>query len=239
MHATNIRAVSFDVWVTLIRSDPGFKPRRNEDLRLRFAPHLDSVVFDSAVRAYDKKADVLAEKTGSDYGFVDRLALLFNGLEVPFDPSSDAVEEAYVEQERLARLLHPRPYHADLPEMLRDLSSVMPLAVTSNTGMLPGTLMRRLLDQAGFAGVFTHFTFSDEVGVNKPKPGIFAHMLTGLSSTIPTLAAAEVLHVGDNPVADGHGATAFGMQAALVNTTDVVSAPVDAFVKAFLLKVRR
>ncbi len=227
MASPAIRGVSFDLWVTLIRSDPGFKRRRNEHLRALFAPHLSSEQFDVALREHDKQADVLAEQTGTDYGFTERLLLLSDALGLNIDPASPALGRAHAEQERLTLEFHPHPYHPDLPALVADLATHVPVAVTSNTGMLPGVLMRRLLARAGFDGVFSHLTFSNEVGVCKPKGEIFAHTYQGLAALVPDLRPEEVLHVGDNPVADIEGGAAFGMQTALVNAPQCGSLPIN------------
>lgn len=222
-----IRAVSFDLWVTLIRSDPGFKPLRNEHLRTTFAPHMAPAEFDTALRAWDKQADVLSEASGTDYGFEDRLALMFDHLGIDFDRHGPAMADAIAAQEKFTTEFHPRPYHPDVPALVAELATHVPLAVTSNTGMLPGVLMRRLLVLAGFDGAFSHLTFSNEVNVCKPAPGIFAHTFEGLSKIVPDLTPGQVLHVGDNPNADIKGGQGFGMQTALVNTTADGALPIE------------
>lgn len=239
MSHTPIRAVSFDLWVTLIRSDPRFKPLRNESLRTAFAPHMTPADFDATLREWDKNADALSEASGADYGFEDRLALMFDHLGIDFDRNSQAMADAHTAQEKFTTQFHPLPYHPDVPALVAELATHVPVAVTSNTGMLPGVLMRRLLVLAGFIDVFSHMTFSNEVNVCKPEPAIFKHTFNGLAAIVPDLTPDQVLHVGDNPNADIKGGTGFGMQAALVNTGTDGSLPIEVLLARTIEQVSK
>jgi HAD superfamily hydrolase (TIGR01509 family) len=82
------------------------------------------------------------------------------------------------------------------------------LAVVSNTMRTPGTALRTLLERYGLLAFFKHTTFSDEVGVRKPAPEIFALSLRAVGSDPST-----AVHVGDDAVLDVAGARAAGMRA--------------------------
>ena len=88
------------------------------------------------------------------------------------------------------------------------------LAVVSNTMRTPGATLRKLLERYGLLALFTHTTFSDEVGVRKPAPEIFALSLRAVGG-----AAASAVHVGDDAVLDVEGARAAGMRVIQVRTT--------------------
>ncbi len=81
------------------------------------------------------------------------------------------------------------------------------VALVSNTMRTPGVMLRRLLEHFGLLDCFTHTTFSDEVGVRKPDPEIFALTLRALGSD-----AASAVHVGDDAILDVQGARAAGMR---------------------------
>jgi HAD superfamily hydrolase (TIGR01509 family) len=81
------------------------------------------------------------------------------------------------------------------------------VAVVSNTMRTPGTVLRRVLGRYGIHDCFAHMTFSDEVGVRKPDPEIFALTLRALGGD-----AVSAVHVGDDPILDVHGARAAGMR---------------------------
>jgi putative hydrolase of the HAD superfamily len=78
-----------------------------------------------------------------------------------------------------------------------------------DTGMTPGRVVRRLLEQAGLAQHLEVFCFSDEVGEPKPGNQIFEKALAGLGVHPP-----EAIHVGDLRRTDIAGAHDVGMHAA-------------------------
>ena len=59
---------------------------------------------------------------------------------------------------------------------------------------------------------FDAYAWSYEVGAIKPDPLIYQHIIDQLACT-----AEEVLFIGDTPLADVDGPTAFGMSARLIN----------------------
>ena len=82
------------------------------------------------------------------------------------------------------------------------------LAIISNTGRTPGTVLRRLLVGAGVLDAFRVLSFSDEVGLRKPDAGIFRRTLAEAGC-----APEAALHVGDDPVSDVAGARGAGLRA--------------------------
>ncbi|GGB32198.1 hypothetical protein GCM10011492_23600 [Flexivirga endophytica] len=199
--------VSLDIWGTLLGSDPAFKPVRNAMLRDAVAPDLPADTFDAAMRQADRDVDDRCVRDGIDVGFVGRIAATLVALGRPIDEVAARAPELYVAQEALALAHPPRPLHVELPAAVSALP--LPVVLTSNTGMLPGELMRKLLALAGFGAV--PGVFSNELGVAKPHPRMFRAACDVLG-----IPAGDVLHVGDNPDADVAGAEAAGMTAALV-----------------------
>lgn len=81
------------------------------------------------------------------------------------------------------------------------------LALVSNTMRTPGVTLRKLLERYRLLGCFRHTTFSDEVGVRKPDPEIFALTLRAVGGK-----AEAAVHVGDDEILDVQGARAAGMR---------------------------
>jgi putative hydrolase of the HAD superfamily len=107
--------------------------------------------------------------------------------------------------------LYERFSHADAWQVYPEVPGVLAalqgagirLAVVSNFDpRLP-----RLLDDAGLLGSFETVVYSAAVGVEKPHPGIFAHLIAALG-----LPPGRVLHVGDSRRADVEGAAGAGLQ---------------------------
>jgi putative hydrolase of the HAD superfamily len=72
---------------------------------------------------------------------------------------------------------------------------------------LPGPLGQHLRDHSGFLDAFDHATFSYELGMVKPEPEIYHHMIQGLG-----VPAGKALFLDDRPV-NVEGARAVGLQA--------------------------
>lgn len=210
--ATPVTGISLDIWGTLLASDPAFKPARNALLRKAFAPDVPVEVFDTAMRQADRDVDDVCVRDGIDIGFGGRIEATLRALGRPDDGVEARLPELYAAQEQLALAHPPRPLHVELPAVVGRLDR--PVVLTSNTGMLPGELMRKLLVLAGFGGI--PGVFSNELGVAKPHPQMFAEACRVLDQP-----AGGVLHIGDNAAADVAGARAAGLQAALVQPDGV------------------
>lgn len=207
MRSARPGGVSLDIWGTLLGSDPAFKPARNAMLRDAVAPEVPIDVFDAAMRQADRDVDDRCVRDGVDTGFGGRIEATLLALGRPTGAVAARVPELYAAQETLALAHPPRPLHVELPAAVSALP--LPVVLTSNTGMLPGELMRKLLAVAGFGAV--PGVFSNELGVAKPHPRMFEAACDVLG-----VPAAQVLHIGDNPAADVAGAEAAGMTTALV-----------------------
>src|SRR2546422_1719870 len=77
----------------------------------------------------------------------------------------------------------------------------------------PGATLRRVLERFRLLSFFKHTTFSDEVGIRKPAPEIFALTLRAVGGEPGT-----AVHVGDDPILDVQGAHAAGMRAVQVTS---------------------
>ena len=82
------------------------------------------------------------------------------------------------------------------------------IGLVCDTGFSSGKVVRGLLEQVDLARWIEVFSFSDEVGVPKPGPDIFANALAGLNAS-----PGEAAHIGDLKLTDVAGAQAFGMKA--------------------------
>lgn len=80
------------------------------------------------------------------------------------------------------------------------------LAVCSNLATPYGKVAATLLP------VFDAYAWSYEVGAIKPDPKIYQHIVDQLACQ-----AEDVLFIGDTPLADVQGPTAFGMSARLID----------------------
>lgn len=219
-----IRAASFDLWGTLIKSDPAFKPARNTALAEIYDLTLPARDFTRILARHDRAADGRAMDTGVDYDFTARVlpALAEAGATAKALADTARAEHAYVTQAEIARKHPPVPFVPQVPAAMARLAQRMPLAITSNTGMLHGQLMREMLDLSGLLEPFTVHTFSNEVAASKPTAAIFQATYAGLADQLPCLAMTEIVHIGDNAYADVIGARNSWMRGVLVNAGGTV-----------------
>ena len=104
----------------------------------------------------------------------------------------------------------------DAPAALRRLQRRgLTVGLVSNTAT-PPSVCRAELTRLGLADLLAFTVFSSEVGYRKPHPRPFEKALSLAGDLAPGLRPAEVLYVGDTPVADVAGPAALGLKTALV-----------------------
>jgi putative hydrolase of the HAD superfamily len=211
-----LRAVTFDLWQTLILDTPEGLRRARADrvdglhaVLTREGHRVDVAEVQSAYDAVGRGLEpVWAEHR--DIGSRGQVRMLLEVLgidgKVPSDGRvMDALDEAY----RLPILRSLPVANAGAAEILGELTQRgLRLALICNTGRTPGSMLRHVLDRLGLAAYLGVLTFSDEVGLRKPHPEIFARTLTALGVEPP-----EAAHVGDDVTTDIAGARGFGMRA--------------------------
>jgi putative hydrolase of the HAD superfamily len=199
-----LRLVSFDVWGTLLRGNPDYKHHRVAAVAaaLGTAPEQTRTALDDADDALDEQT----LRTGDQYGVAERVAHAAGALGVPA-PDGAALAELGT---RLADEFRRHPPTATEPDLLATLARLrgagLRLAVASNTGFVPGREVHRALVRLGLR--VDHQVFSDEVGVAKPSPRLFARLTTAAGCD-----AAGIVHIGDNERADVAGAADAGLGA--------------------------
>lgn len=211
-----IRLVAFDFWQTLFAESPEGLARTHA-LRLggvrealgRAGHHVDAeVLADADTRSAAAFAAIWGQHRSMSAPEQVRMFLEAVDSRLPATLSAEhrvAVEAAYEEP----ALTHPPIVAAGAVEAIRWCRGQgLTLAVISNTGRTPGTVLRQLLARAGVLERFTVLSFSDEVGARKPARAIFLRTLT--EAGVP---AEGAVHLGDDPVSDVTGARAVGMRA--------------------------
>jgi len=79
-----------------------------------------------------------------------------------------------------------------------------------------------VLEKLGLDDVVDFQLYSDEFRMSKPNPSFFRLMLDNIDpKKHPGIKLHEVIHVGDNPVADIAGAQAVGIKSLLINSNNL------------------
>jgi putative hydrolase of the HAD superfamily len=108
-------------------------------------------------------------------------------------------------------------------ETLETLHGKLKIGLISDSGVSPGRAMRKILGDYGVLRFFDATVFSDEVGFCKPNDVIFRVALETLK-----VKPEEALHVGDLIKNDIQGAKRIGMQTAWLKTQDQEYKPEEA-----------
>jgi putative hydrolase of the HAD superfamily len=211
-----LRAVTFDLWQTLMMETAGGtrgvkaeRLRRIGEVLREEQIAVDAEAIDSA---YKEVGDRLAALwlTLRDMGAYEQVGMLLDILKIaPDTPRSESLMKRLVDAYTLPILLDlPVPLDGALDVLAALKGRGLHLAVICNTGRTPGKVLRIILDRLGLAAHLSVQTYSDELSLRKPHPEIFERTLTALR-----VKPQEAFHVGDMLAADVLGARAIGMRA--------------------------
>ena len=215
-----IRAVSFDLWDTLVFDDSD-EPKR----AARGLPSKAEVRRRSIWEALEHHAPLPRERLDTAYAVLDaafvrvwrehsitwtvreRVDVLLRGLERQLpEPELAALVEGL---ERMEVDIPPDPVPG-VAEGLAALGERYRLCIVSDAIFTPGRLLRELLAVHGLRHHFDAFIFSDEAGRSKPHPRVFDAAAQRLD-----LPRDAIVHVGDRQHNDIAGPQALGMKAIL------------------------
>jgi putative hydrolase of the HAD superfamily len=217
---TILKAVSFDLWDTIIddesdepkRLAQGLRPKPAERRYLLWqalSRHQDLSLED--VRWAYNSADARFRKAWSEdavtWPVAERLRVALDALDTSLP--DDELEDLAECMGRMEVDIPPDPV-AGMAGVVEELSLRYKLSVTSDTIVTPGTRLREILAGYGLMKYFSAFAFSDEVGRSKPHPSMFE-----AGARVLGVEPAEMVHVGDRDANDVKGAQALGMKAVL------------------------
>lgn len=209
--------LSFDLWLTLIRSNPEFKQKRNQLFKDFFEINAPIKRITEVVRYYDVLCNNINEKTGLNLSTYEIYYLILGALEV--DLVSNGIEklsEFYNETEVLffdnkPELIFPN-IKLQFEEIVEEGKSIN---ILSNTGFIKGKSLKKLLSYYELTDSISFQIYSDEVGFSKPNLEIFQLVFDQVRG-LKKVEKNEILHIGDNSFADYNGAINFGFDAHLL-----------------------
>ena len=225
-----LRAVTFDLWETLIKDVPEHEPllraRRIGDIAQalrRSGLEPDPTAMERAHREVWNRMDAIW-KARRDLSTLEQTRLYLDialGGELA-RISDEILEEAAHHYGH--SLLHypPRVVEGAVESVAHARKRGLRVAIICNTGRTPGLVLRRILDQHGIARHVEHFCFSNELGICKPDPEIFRRALEPLG-----VRPDEAIHVGDRPDLDLAGARAAGLRSVHLRIPDAPEGEAD------------
>jgi putative hydrolase of the HAD superfamily len=219
-----IKAVTFDLWDTMIHDDSDEATRKARGLRSKRAErrHLLWEALNAVEPIGAERVDLAYDVADAAFNHVwhdlfitwtieERLRVALNGLgrELP-----DAAFAKVVAAHESMEVEIPPDTIDGIADALADLAQRYKLCVVSDTIVTPGTGLRDLLEGHGLKQYFSGFAFSDEVGHSKPHRAMFDAAADQLD-----VAMEEMVHIGDRDHNDVKGSQALGMKAVLFVAT--------------------
>lgn len=209
--------ISFDLWLTLIRSNPEFKTKRNLLFRDFFAIDKPIAEVAAVIRKFDILINGINEKVTRNFDTYEIYCLILDALDVDLGSYQHQQLEAFYDQSE-ALFIQYKPLLLDdnLPSFLKQLHDRgKTMNILSNTAFIKGRTLRPILADYGLGQYFSFQAYSDETGFSKPGIAMYEHAYHHIKQ-LGAIEKHEVLHVGDNVVSDHDGALAYGFDAHLI-----------------------
>ena len=219
-----IKAVTFDLWDTLVHDDSDEPKRKARGLpskrdyrrqllwdALNRRGSIERTRVDLAFDVADAAFNKVWREHSITWTIAERLKVALTGLGRTL-PEADLAALA----EALGRMeidISPDMIPG-AREALADLAKRYKLCIASDAIVTPGSKLRTLLELHGLREYFSAFAFSDEVGHSKPHRAMFESAARQMG-----VAIEEMVHIGDRDHNDIKGPQALGMKAILFTAT--------------------
>ena len=210
---------SFDLWLTLIKSHPEFKAKRVELFSSFFDVNKPIGEVAKVVKYYDDLCNSINEVIGGNVDTFEIYLLILNALEVDVKQlNKDQLNQFYQKSEDLFLEYKPVVIFENLHQFFDEIKNQgKTINILSNTGFIKGKTMRKFLISENLDQYIDFHIYSDELNCSKPNPIVFQEVKNLINNK--DLKMNQILHVGDNPVADYKGAKDFGFSAHLIKHT--------------------
>lgn len=211
---------SFDLWLTLIKSNPLFKKHRSQFFHKHFNRlFVPLQEVEHIFRQVDIMVNTINERTGKNIDADEMYLMVISQMNNNQINLHDIdTDNLYQQMESLLFEHLPVVYCNNTADVLSNLKAQGATTnILSNTGFIKGTTLRKVLQQLGLYNYFDFQIYSDEAGMSKPNPALFKLMI----DQAMMLSAAEpgdIVHIGDNPKADMEGALGVGINGILINS---------------------
>lgn len=210
---------SFDLWLTLIRSNPEFKKKRNLLFKDFFEINAPLEKVTEVIRYYDVLCNNINEKTGLNLSTYEIYYLILNALDVDLSINgTEKLGKFYNETEVLFFNYKPVLIFPNIKLQFEEIvEQGKSINILSNTGFIKGRSLKKLLSYYELTDFISFQIYSDEVGFSKPNNEIFQLVFDQVNES-KKVSKNEVLHIGDNSIADYNGAINFGFEAHLLKS---------------------
>jgi putative hydrolase of the HAD superfamily len=210
----DFKHISFDLWLTLIKSNSEFKIKRNLLFKEYFEINSPIEKVAQQIRYYDVFCNTINERTGLNIDTNEIYLLILASLDLSINEIEiSKLEGFYKESESLFLNYKPTLIYANTSNYLKKIKSEeKSLNILSNTAFIKGFTLKKLIAFYELEDYFDFQIYSDECGFSKPNKKIFEL----IHKEVPNIDKSKILHVGDNEIADYKGAIEYGFKAHLI-----------------------
>lgn len=203
----SVKHISFDMWNTLIASNPEYVNARTRYLSTEYNldPEFAKLGYTFTKHAIDDNFHHVPNVITS-HEMLAKVLLIEKDFDIK--KSMDAFD-TFFEQ-------HPPIVLQETLDMLHNLvDKGYTISITSNTNFISGNILQRVLvDRWGVPFSFT--LYSDLLSVGKPSAEMFDRVIKYADEYHPYIKPHEILHVGDSIECDQHGGCSAGMMTLLI-----------------------
>lgn len=205
-----IKVITIDFWNTIFDSSNGtLRNKYRQQVLIQTIDQHGVLIkedeFNEAMRASWEYFNTIWRNDHRTPTPKETVEFFWNYLKLPED--EQAIDKLTIEFGDCV-LLYPPTLMEGIKENLSLLAKDYKLAVISDTGFSPGSVLRKLLEQNDLLGLFSAFSFSDETGVSKPHKLAYYKVLNELDCK-----PENAVHIGDIESTDILGAKSIGMKA--------------------------
>lgn len=196
--------ISIDLWGTLIKSSPSFVDAKL-NLFKKYFDAKDEFILE-CFKQTKKELNNIIESTGIQPQDKFIFQLLFTKINGSYKFSNN-IYEIIRDYQELVIENPPLIYSDETIEYLQKLSEIGTLILSSNTLFIKGSTLALTLNKK--YNIFSHFSkikFSDSVGYSKPDAAMYG---------------GSNIHIGDNNITDGIGATLAGSKPIIINSNQL------------------
>ncbi len=208
---------SFDLWLTLIKSNTFYKKKRDCLFRDFFKVDRNVEIVSQTIRKHDLLCNKISEKTGVHICFYEIYYLILS--ELNRDISSIGLEdlnEFYDLSEKLFFDNMPELIDSKVQILFKNIKSESKtISLLSNTAFIKGETLRKVISYYELSEYFSFQLYSDEIGFSKPNSRVFESVFDK-ACQLQALSKTDIVHIGDNKYADFDGAIQYGFKAILI-----------------------
>lgn len=222
---------SFDLWLTLIKSDPTFKLERDKYFFEKFnRKHLSLPEVSKIIREVDVTCNSVNEIAGGSISPMQMYVMILKKMDYPINTlSGNDMVAIYHYIEGIFLEHPPKPFSPEtIPTLLKLRENGATLSILSNTGFILGDTIDRMFDQhfkihvpgLSLNHIFSFRLYSDRLNASKPSKAAFQMMTDIVSRQKPMTQPDQIVHVGDSLAADAAGAIAAGIDSYIINSNN-------------------